>query len=256
MIRSIEMLGKTYTADWLIEAGLPECLYCCLDGSTGVYHEASVMREDEREALKKVFSYPNITPTLEKLLASFRVNCDKKDGVFLFYFMVFLGSALSTRDPFLELSAAQAKDIQKKATDAVMTLKSLMQQCGSITENWAINSAIRNVEDEFKDRELYVKSLLQNMALKDTLDEAGIELRPESFLDNWLEMMVLDRIIDPVARPGRGDIRRRHFCAVMAMHLERWLGSPMIPQVAVLSSALFSDTSDDYVRKAYGRSRT
>lgn len=279
MIREITIDGKVWTAVHWLKAGLPPCLHECLDGTRWLYDGSSHWFCDRPvgicvEAIERVFRFPNIEDTLEPLKLAHN-ECWKRVMEERF------GRILKFDDPqanflitltwnlFGAVSPSKALNLTQKQIDE--NFDAANRAVRIITDNplntpFFIHDVLRLVNKALWEKsrhpplqgssvEYFERALDTLSTLERELQVTGISLSFGELLESWIKTLP-SRQERGVSRPGRGDTAKRFFCVSLANNFWYLENINIYREVAVLATAVFSDTSEDYVRKAHERAHT
>lgn len=270
--------GKVMTADYWLEAGYPPCLLDCLDGQTWDSSRAWHFFRDENVsdelgfALERVLRFPKIEDALEPLKHAFiefstakqeearrrREHPEWMGHNFLLYLIRNLGAALRS-PPTLNLTQKQIDEHLDAANRAVRVLTDNPITSHSYFDR-PLQALYRVMESKTNSylqwKETSVASAFEAFVeLEMALEDAEISFTFGELLDHWVTDIPREQERG-VSRPGRGDVARRYFCVVLADRFGTLTKKSIYREVAILATAVFSDTSDDYVRKAHERAKT
>lgn len=270
--------GEVMTEDYWVKAGYPPCLLDCLDGQSWDSENARYffIRENVSDelgsALERVLRFPKIEDALEPLKQAFiefstakqeearlrRVNPEWMGHNFLFYLIRNLGAALRS-PPTLNLTKKQIDEHREVARRAVRALTHNPITSHSYYDRPldALYRVMVNKTDSYiqwKDTPV-AAAFEAFIELEMALEDAEISFTFGELLDSWVRDIPRGQERG-VSRPGRGDAAKRYFCVVLADRFGTMTKKSIYREVAILATAVFSDTSDDYVRKAHERAKT
>lgn len=278
MIKEIIIDGEVLTANHWFDLGLPSCLHDCLDGTQWLYQDSRIFFFDEdsfgeRRALEKIFRFPKIEDTLEPLKLYFfeywkRQNeVDLREGIsvngwgcdFLQTLLVEICWALEP-SPLLNMTQKKIDKILDDATQAVHVIKN-----NPLRENYQLGDPFSLIYRVIK-RKFYThgnSATLEDLTkvtellsyLKEHLEATGMSFSLGELLDYWVKGLPTKQLRG-VLRPGRGEAEKRYFCVALADQFGCWAENCLYREVAILTTAVFSETSEDYVRKAHKRAQT
>lgn len=262
MINSIEVDGQTYTAIHWFDIGLPKYLHHCLDGTQAIYADIlSFGCPVSPDALETIFSHyekDRIKQAFFSLENEFyRDNGGSQAGVFLLWFSRTIRDASSPINPYKLLARKEAKKIFLDAQKAIASLKKIETNLVSkanphddaamLLWHSLINTdAADQPSDSLSNKVFELHHDLQN---------AGRKISLSDMLDTWLQHYIVVPIELHLksSRPGSGDFQKRRFCQYLCTHFASFVGKPMCREVAAFSSALYSETDENYVQKNYAR---
>jgi hypothetical protein len=281
MIGEIIIDGKVMTADHWLELGLPPCLHECLDGTPWVYQNSRryfgpMFSSDLRCAVERVFRFPKIEDALDPLKLAFfdyrkRAKKEDKSGVYLRVDLSvdnFLKHLIDNIDwalnpsPTLHLTKNQIDVNLDSAKHAVRVLKNSPLSYPAY-RNSAHMLVLRMMQDKLcnpsdnpdglEEDQMKVEEIL--FGLFKEFGKIGTRFSFGDLLDFWLAHLATQQELG-VSRPGRGNAEKRYFCVSLANQFGLLAEKCVYREVAILATAVFSDTSEDYVRKVYERSQT